>query len=77
MMIEGEVQKSRPPGSQSPRFGGWLGDLKKNEDRLEIKKGRSGSRKRMAREGDEGNSIGNVSSMVTIVFFYEFIYWYL
>jgi hypothetical protein len=44
---------------QPPRFGSWLGELRKNEDPLEIKKkGKMGSKKRTAREEDEGSEIG-------------------
>lgn len=72
-MTEGESQRTRPPGSlrtltydadfpdQPPRFGSWLGDLRKNEDPLEIKqanRNRSKTRRRTARDEDEGSEIG-------------------
>jgi hypothetical protein len=69
-MTEGEAQRSKPNGSlrmlthdadfpdQPPRFGSWLGELRKNEDPLEIKKGRSGSKKKTAREEDAWSEIG-------------------
>jgi hypothetical protein len=71
-MTEGETQRARPPGSlrtltydadfpdQPPRFGSWLGDLRKNEDPLEIKKGtrNKGSTVQRRRDEDEGSEIG-------------------
>jgi len=71
-MTEGETQRARPPGSlrtltydadfpdQPPRFGSWLGDLRKNDDPLEIKKGtrNKGSTGQRRRDEDEGSEIG-------------------
>ncbi|PMD64153.1 uncharacterized protein K444DRAFT_609278 [Hyaloscypha bicolor E] len=68
-MAEGETQRARPPGSlrtltydadfpdQPPRFGSWLGDLRKNEDLLEIKVTRNSSTSRR-RDKDGGSEIG-------------------
>lgn len=70
-MTEGEAQRSRPNGSirtltydadfpdQPPRFGSWLGEFRKNEGQLEIKKKESrGTRMRTAKWEDEGSEIG-------------------
>ncbi|KAE9369047.1 hypothetical protein N431DRAFT_547824 [Stipitochalara longipes BDJ] len=68
-MTEGQVERSRSLRTltydadfpdQPPRFGSWLGDLRKNEDPLEIKKGskKSTSRKKPTRDEDEASEIG-------------------
>lgn len=66
-MTEGEVQKSRNMRTltydtdfpdQPPRFGSWLGELRKNEDPLEIKKGAKKNKRKPAREDDEVSEIG-------------------
>jgi hypothetical protein len=66
-MTEGEVERSRSLRTltydadfpdQPPRFGSWLGELRKNEDPLEIKKGGKKNKRRTARDDDEGSEIG-------------------
>jgi len=67
-MTEGQVERSRGLRTltydadypdQPPRFGSWLGDLRKNDDPFEIKKSsKNRDRRRPAREDDEASEIG-------------------
>jgi len=69
-MTEGQVERSRSLRTltydadfpdQPPRFGSWLGELRKNDDPLKTKKGsrnRSTSRRSPARKDDEASEIG-------------------
>jgi hypothetical protein len=68
-MTEGDNDRERPRSrkntltydadypDQPPRFGSWLGELRKNEDPLEVKRGR-GKKEKGRRSVDEGSEIG-------------------